>query len=100
MWRGPRVGWRSATSITRSFEPHSWTPVEVAVRAANLLADRAAAVNANVRGIEHRPGGFVRDMPDGFVRVTRGQISLLQRRCDAMSQPAARAELKRAARHA
>ena len=51
-----------------------WTPVEVAVRAANLLADRAgatlldigsgvgkfciiasAAVNANVRGIEHRP---------------------------------------------
>jgi SAM-dependent methyltransferase len=51
-----------------------WTPVEVAVRAANLLADRAgatildigsgvgkfcivagAAVNANVHGIEHRP---------------------------------------------
>ncbi len=50
-----------------------WTPVEVAVRAANLLADRAgatildigsgvgkfcivaaAAVNANARGIEHR----------------------------------------------
>jgi SAM-dependent methyltransferase len=51
-----------------------WTPVEIAVRAANLLADRAgatildigsgvgkfcivaaAAVNANARGIEHRP---------------------------------------------
>ena len=51
-----------------------WTPVEVAVRAANLLADRAGATildvgsgvgkfcivagavaNANVRGIEHRP---------------------------------------------
>jgi SAM-dependent methyltransferase len=51
-----------------------WTPVEVAVRAANLLADRsgatildvgsgigkfcivaAAAVNADVRGLEHRP---------------------------------------------
>jgi SAM-dependent methyltransferase len=51
-----------------------WTPVEVAVRAAGLLADRAgatildigsgvgkfcivagAAVHANVRGIEHRP---------------------------------------------
>jgi SAM-dependent methyltransferase len=51
-----------------------WTPVEIAVRAANLLADRAgstlldigsgvgkfciiaaAAVNAKARGIEHRP---------------------------------------------
>jgi hypothetical protein len=64
------------TSCARAARARSslyWTPVEVAVRAANLLANRAgarivdigsgvgkfcivaaAAVNANVRGIEHR----------------------------------------------
>ena len=59
---------------TRARSSVYWTPVEVAVRAANLLADRAGAtildigsgvgkfcivaaavVNANARGIEHRP---------------------------------------------
>lgn len=58
----------------RARSPLYWTPVEVAVRAANLLVNQAgatildigsgvgkfciiagAAVNANVRGIEHRP---------------------------------------------
>lgn len=61
-------------SAVRARSSLYWTPVEVAVRAANLLADRAgttildigsgvgkfcivaaAAVNAKVRGIEHRP---------------------------------------------
>lgn len=59
---------------TRARSSVYWTPVEIAVRAANLLADKAgstildigsgvgkfcivaaAAVSANVRGIEHRP---------------------------------------------